>query len=94
MLQYSPVRGKVKRFFKNRVIISDMPKKNIKEDTSMHIPQAKKIDFSLGLRIRQNLTDRQQEILGCMTDKQTRIVFIDGPAGTSKTFLAVLAGLQ
>jgi phosphate starvation-inducible PhoH-like protein len=44
----------------------------------------KKIDFS----------DKQQELLRIMFDKSTKVVFISGPAGTSKTFMAIYGALQ
>lgn len=44
----------------------------------------KKLEFS----------DKQQELLKIMFDRGTKIVFISGPAGTSKTFMAIYAALQ
>jgi phosphate starvation-inducible PhoH-like protein len=44
----------------------------------------KKIDF----------TEKQQELLKIMFDRNTKIVFIGGPAGTSKTFMAIYGALQ
>ena len=44
----------------------------------------KKLDFS----------EKQQELLKIMFDRGTKIVFISGPAGTSKTFMAIYAALQ
>ncbi len=41
-----------------------------------------------------NLSEKQQEILKCMLDEKTKIVFLYGPAGTSKTFLSVYAALH
>ena len=47
------------------------------------------------LKINQfNWTDRQKEFFRVGLDKGTKITFVDGPAGTSKTLLAVYCGLQ
>ena len=39
-------------------------------------------------------SERQQTILDCLLDEKTKIVFLSGPAGTSKTFLSVYAALH
>lgn len=44
----------------------------------------KKIDFS----------DKQKELLKIMFDPNTKIIFLSGPAGTSKTFMAIYGALQ
>ncbi len=44
----------------------------------------KKLEFS----------EKQQELLKILFDKGTKIVFISGPAGTSKTFMAIYGALQ
>ncbi len=40
------------------------------------------------------LTPKQQNFFKIMTHKGTKVVFLSGPAGTSKTFLAVYAALH
>lgn len=42
---------------------------------------------------KRDLNERQEFILNLMLTKDTRIVFVDGVAGTSKTYLATLASL-
>lgn len=71
-------------------------KKNLEktEDKSSYVVQREKIRKTLTIHERDDLTDRQKNILEIIENKNTKIVFIDGPAGTSKTFLAVLAGLK
>lgn len=64
------------------------------EDRSPRVPQRDKIDFTLQIRERNDLTVRQQVILEAMTHKDTRAVFIDGIYGSTKTWLAVLAALR
>ena len=40
------------------------------------------------------LTEKQKRFLELTLDKETKMIFVSGPAGTSKTFLAVLAALK
>jgi len=40
------------------------------------------------------LTEKQKDLLSTLTNKDTRLVFISGPAGTSKTYTSILAGLN
>lgn len=39
------------------------------------------------------LTEKQRELIRLVKDKNTKVVFITGPAGSSKSFLSVFAGL-
>jgi len=50
---------------------------------------------SVKLNIRNyNLTDKQKSFAQVAFDKNTKIIFINGPAGSSKTFLAVYCALH
>ena len=40
------------------------------------------------------LTEKQHEFLKIAFDKNTKIVFVSGPAGSSKTFISIYAALQ
>lgn len=62
-------------------------------DTSPYVHQSDKLDWTLSVRGRNDLTDRQKEIIDKILDKKTKILFLTGPAGTSKTWLAVYCGL-
>ena len=64
------------------------------EDKSAKVSQKPKLDFELRIRERTDLTDKQKEILKVALDKNTKVVWIDGAYGSSKTFLAVLASLK
>lgn len=64
-----------------------------KADLSAKVPQRDKIHFDLHVRHRPDLTDKQKEFTSLILNKSTNIVFLRGPAGTSKSFLAVYAGL-
>ncbi len=70
-----------------------MSKKNKKRDTSPKIPQNDKLKDCIKINDRE-LTPKQVELLKTLRDKDTKMVFISGPAGTSKTFTSVLAGLH
>lgn len=65
----------------------------VKKDKSQRIPQRDKLKQELSIYHRDDLTHKQKEFLGIILDKKTNIVFLKGPAGTSKTFLAVYAAL-
>jgi phosphate starvation-inducible PhoH-like protein len=76
-----------------------MSKKNKKKnqferkDKSPVVPQNSKIRNELNLHIRE-LTEKQKKFLDIALNKDTKVMFISGPAGTSKTFMSVLASLQ
>lgn len=47
------------------------------------------------IRINQfDWTEKQKDFFKIALHRDTKIVFVDGPAGTSKTLLAVYCGLQ
>jgi phosphate starvation-inducible PhoH-like protein len=62
-------------------------------DKSPVIPQRDKINYELQVDLRQELTEKQIKLVDLMLDKKTNIIFVNGPAGTSKTFIAVYAAL-
>lgn len=64
----------------------------IKQDRSPTIPQRSKLNTTLKIYKRE-LTEKQKQFLSLASDKTTKIIFVSGPAGTSKTFLAVLHAL-
>jgi len=68
-------------------------KKNKKQDNSPKVPQNEKLKDHIRINERA-LTDKQIELLNILQDKNTKLVFISGPAGTSKTFTSILAGLK
>lgn len=63
-----------------------------KQDRSPIIPQRSKLKFSLKLYQRE-LTLKQKQFIELASDKTSKIIFVSGPAGTSKTFLSVLHAL-
>jgi phosphate starvation-inducible PhoH-like protein len=66
---------------------------NKKKDTSPKVHQNEKIKESVRIDERQ-LTPKQIELLNLLQNKTTKLVFISGPAGTSKTYTSILAGLN
>jgi phosphate starvation-inducible PhoH-like protein len=62
-------------------------------DRSPIIPQRSKLKTNLHIYQRP-LTDKQKQFLELASDKQAKIIFVAGPAGTSKTFLAVMEALK
>ena len=63
------------------------------KDTSPRVHQREKIDYTLNLR-GLDWTEKQKAFIQLATDKDTRIVFLSGPAGTSKSILAVYSALE
>ena len=64
-----------------------------KKDTSPHIPQAPKVK-EFEIKTPHQFTPKQLEIIKCILDKNTKIVFIQGVAGTAKSYLSVYCGLR
>ena len=65
-----------------------------KADTSPVIPQKSKIKTGLTILEKQVLTDKQKEFLSLAENRDVKMIFVSGPAGTSKTYLSVLASLR
>lgn len=63
------------------------------KDTSPRVPQRDKLKNSLDLKPLA-WTERQKEFLDLALNKNTRIIFVSGPAGSTKTILAVYAALE
>lgn len=64
------------------------------EDTSPFVPQRDKFKHEFKIIQRNDLTERQKQFLQLALDKDTKVIFLSGPAGTSKTYLAILAILE
>lgn len=62
-------------------------------DNTPYVPQRDKINFSINIK-NLNWTEKQKAFIELATNKDTRIIFLSGPAGTSKSILAVYAALQ
>ena len=67
---------------------------NSTSDNSPIIPQRSKLKAFLRISQQQILTERQKEFLALSKDKDVKIIFVCGPAGTSKTYLSVLTSIE
>lgn len=67
--------------------------KQKKEDTSAWVPQRDKISSDLSIR-NFPFTEKQKAFIDLALDKETKVIFLDGPAGSSKTLLGVYVALQ
>ena len=66
---------------------------NVK-DKSLVVHQAQKLERPVQIRQRPDLTIKQKEFLKLALDNNTKIMFLSGPSGSSKSFLATLAVLE
>lgn len=62
-------------------------------DTSPYVFQRDKINYDLKIKDLP-WTERQKAIIELITHKNTKIVFLNGPAGSSKSLLAVYTALK
>lgn len=68
--------------------------KPTKPDKSPYTFQAKKRGLELSLDQKIPWTSKQLELFKLIQDKNTKVVFISGPAGCSKSIAAIYMGLQ
>jgi phosphate starvation-inducible PhoH-like protein len=62
-------------------------------DTSPYVFQREKVNYELKVK-ELPWTERQKAIIELITHKDTKIVFLNGPAGSSKSLLAVYTALK
>jgi len=67
--------------------------KEKKTDESLYVYQRDKLKENLDIR-EFKWTKKQKEFIDIALDKNTKVIFVSGPAGTSKTLLAVYCGLK
>lgn len=65
----------------------------VKKDRSPVVFQRNKIDSPLHI-IHRELSEKQQKFMDLALDKEVKMLLVSGPAGTTKTYLAVLASLM
>ena len=72
--------------------VTTNPEAGKQDDNSPYVFQRDKISFDLTIK---NLpwTNKQKEIIARFLDKGTKVLLLKGPAGTSKTTLAMYCGL-
>jgi phosphate starvation-inducible PhoH-like protein len=87
------LKNKKTKFQENLIdtalILSQPPRK----DKSPVVHQRNKIDRQLQILKRSDLTEKQNAFISLALDTSTKIIFVSGPAGVSKTYLSVLASL-
>lgn len=69
-------------------------KNSRREDVSLKVSQRPKIPYTLNLKERNDLTDKQKNIFSIAEQKNTKCIFIDGLYGTSKSYIAVMSALK
>lgn len=66
---------------------------SFQKDTSPYVWQRDKINFDFEIR-QLPWTDKQKKLINLILDKNSKCVFVEGPAGTSKTSTVVYTALQ
>ena len=84
--------SKTKRL-KNRKTRFAEPTDTRPVDRSPIVPQRHKIDHFLRIT-RRKLPEKQNAFIDLAMDKNVKLLLVTGPAGTTKTYLAVLASLM
>lgn len=70
-------------------------KQRLKEkDISPIVPQRDKLKNQLSIIERNDLTEKQKVFLELVEQKESKIIFLSGVAGTSKSFISVLSALR
>lgn len=62
-------------------------------DSSPIIPQRSKIKNELHIKERPDLTEKQKEFVELALNKNTKLIFVEGPAGTSKSYTTAYISL-
>lgn len=83
--------SKKKRLLKQK---QTQPNNEHAKDKSIVVHQAQKLERPIQIRQRPDLTNKQKEFLKLALDNNTKIMFLSGPSGSSKSFLATLAVLE
>lgn len=65
-----------------------------KDDTSPIIPQRSKIKSDLHIIENFIFTEKQKEFFKIALDKNTKLLFVSGPAGTTKSFVSIYCALK
>ena len=64
-----------------------------KHDTSPVVYQRTKLKYELSIFERE-LTEKQKEFLNIALNKDTKLIFVSGPAGSSKTYISIYSALK
>jgi phosphate starvation-inducible PhoH-like protein len=85
--------SKKKRLQNHKQKATDIQPQTLPKDKSPFVAQRGKIDNPLSI-LHRELTEKQKQFIELATDKKVKMLLISGPAGTTKTYLAVLASLM
>ena len=85
--------SKTKRLKNQKLKQLDAQNQIQKKDRSPVVYQRDKIQNPLSI-IHRELTEKQKKFIELALDKKVKMVLVSGPAGTTKTYLAVLAALM
>lgn len=66
----------------------------MKKDKSPKVHQNEKLRETLTINSKVTFTEKQKELTEILQNKQTKLVFLSGPAGSSKTFISVYSALN
>jgi len=66
----------------------------MKKDKSPKVHQNEKIKETLTINSKVDFTEKQKLLINILQNKQTKLVFLSGPAGSSKTFISVYCSLN
>lgn len=77
----------------SEIIDNPSPAPTETKDKSIRVPQRDKLKYTLNLKPFP-WTENQQKAIDIMLDKNTKVCFISGPCGSSKTLLAAYCALK
>lgn len=78
---------------KNNSVQNNTPNDQQKIDKSPIVHQKSKLKNELSIYERE-LTEKQKQFVEIALSKETKMVFVSGPAGTSKTYITIYAALK
>ena len=78
---------------KNNSVQNNTPTEEQKIDKSPIVYQKSKLRNELSIYERE-LTEKQKQFVEIALNKETKMVFVSGPAGTSKTYITIYAALK
>jgi phosphate starvation-inducible PhoH-like protein len=78
---------------KNNTIHTNNQTEELKVDKSPIVYQKSKLKNELSIYERE-LTEKQKQFVEIALNKETKMVFVSGPAGTSKTYITIYSALK
>lgn len=73
--------------------VSGQPEIAETRDKSPYVMQRGKVQFPLNVKYPYEITPKQQALIDLILDKDSKVIFVNGPAGTAKTLVGAYAGL-